>query len=41
MPVSGQRQLIARPCSIQIACSHYAYEYGVDRAEETGWKWPF
>jgi xylulose-5-phosphate/fructose-6-phosphate phosphoketolase len=25
----------------QIACSHYAYEYGVDQPEEAGWKWPF
>jgi xylulose-5-phosphate/fructose-6-phosphate phosphoketolase len=25
----------------QIACSNYAYEYGVDRPEEAGWKWPF
>src|SRR5262245_8318774 len=25
----------------QIACSNYAYEFGVDRPEETGWKWPF
>jgi xylulose-5-phosphate/fructose-6-phosphate phosphoketolase len=25
----------------QIACSNYAYEFGVDRPEESGWKWPF
>jgi xylulose-5-phosphate/fructose-6-phosphate phosphoketolase len=25
----------------QIACKNYAYEYGVDRPEESGWKWPF
>jgi hypothetical protein len=25
----------------QIACSTYAYEFGVDRPEESGWKWPF
>ncbi len=25
----------------QIACSNYAYEFGVDRAEERDWKWPF
>ena len=25
----------------QIASSNYAYENGVDRPEETGWKWPF
>jgi len=25
----------------QIACSNYAYECGVDRPEESGWKWPF
>jgi xylulose-5-phosphate/fructose-6-phosphate phosphoketolase len=25
----------------QIACSNYAYEYGIDRPEETSWKWPF
>jgi xylulose-5-phosphate/fructose-6-phosphate phosphoketolase len=25
----------------QIACKNYAYEYGVDPPEESGWKWPF
>src|SRR5260370_2743651 len=25
----------------QIACSNYAYERGVDRPEETNWKWPY
>jgi xylulose-5-phosphate/fructose-6-phosphate phosphoketolase len=25
----------------QIACRHYAYEYGVDLPEEAAWKWPF
>jgi xylulose-5-phosphate/fructose-6-phosphate phosphoketolase len=24
----------------QIACRHYAYEYGVDLPEEAAWKWP-
>jgi xylulose-5-phosphate/fructose-6-phosphate phosphoketolase len=25
---------------LQIACSHYAYEYGVDKPEFASWKWP-
>jgi xylulose-5-phosphate/fructose-6-phosphate phosphoketolase len=25
----------------QIACKEYAYEFGIDRAEITDWKWPF
>jgi xylulose-5-phosphate/fructose-6-phosphate phosphoketolase len=25
----------------QIACKSYAYEYGIDRAEDSNWKWPF
>jgi len=25
---------------MQIACSHYAYEHGIDRPEFTDWKWP-
>lgn len=24
----------------QIACRHYAYEYGIDSPEISGWKWP-
>jgi xylulose-5-phosphate/fructose-6-phosphate phosphoketolase len=25
----------------QIACQQYAYQFGVDRPEEAGWKWPY
>jgi xylulose-5-phosphate/fructose-6-phosphate phosphoketolase len=25
----------------QIDCCNYAYEYGVDRPEDSNWKWPF
>ncbi len=25
----------------QIACKQYAYEFGLDRPEDTDWKWPF
>jgi xylulose-5-phosphate/fructose-6-phosphate phosphoketolase len=25
----------------QIACRNHAYEYGIDSAEITGWKWPY
>ena len=25
----------------QIACKSYAYEYGIDRLEDSNWKWPF
>ena len=25
----------------QIACKSYAYEYGIDRPEDSNWKWPF
>jgi xylulose-5-phosphate/fructose-6-phosphate phosphoketolase len=28
-------------CNRQIACSNYAYEHGVDRPEDSTWKWPF
>ncbi|WAR43190.1 phosphoketolase family protein [Methylomonas rapida] len=26
---------------MQIACSHYAYEHGIDKPEVANWKWPF
>ncbi|MGR8935797.1 MAG: phosphoketolase family protein [Gammaproteobacteria bacterium] len=26
---------------MQIACSHYAYEHGIDKPEFTAWKWPY
>ena len=25
----------------QIACRRYAYEYGIDNPEISGWKWPY
>jgi xylulose-5-phosphate/fructose-6-phosphate phosphoketolase len=25
---------------MQIACSHYAYEHGIDKPEFASWKWP-
>jgi xylulose-5-phosphate/fructose-6-phosphate phosphoketolase len=26
---------------MQIECSNYAYEYGVDLPEADGWTWPY
>jgi xylulose-5-phosphate/fructose-6-phosphate phosphoketolase len=27
--------------NMQIACQHYAYEYGIDKPELEQWKWPY